>query len=97
MAEVLISFAQTTSITQTGNITTQGTITCQSDLLAPNIYIYNKTQVDFIANTKQHSITSTTINANNIHASGSITSGTATLTSIIAQTTNTTYLNATQG
>ncbi|MFM7981740.1 MAG: hypothetical protein ACKPKO_20720, partial [Candidatus Fonsibacter sp.] len=91
-------FAQTASITQTGNITTQGTITCQGDLSAPNIYNNNKTQVDSIANTKQNAITSTTsINANNINAAGSITSGTATLTSSTAQTINTSYLNATQG
>ncbi|MFM7982895.1 MAG: hypothetical protein ACKPKO_26585, partial [Candidatus Fonsibacter sp.] len=95
-------FAQTASITQTGNIATQGTITCQGDLSAPNIY--NKSQVDSIANTKQATITSTTsLNANNINASRSITaasystSGTAALTTITAQTINTSYLNATQG
>ncbi|MFM7985424.1 MAG: hypothetical protein ACKPKO_39530 [Candidatus Fonsibacter sp.] len=60
--------------------------------------IYNKTQVGSVTNTKQNLITSTTsINANNINASGSFTSGTATLTSITAQTTNTSYHHATQG
>ncbi|MFM7982146.1 MAG: hypothetical protein ACKPKO_22790, partial [Candidatus Fonsibacter sp.] len=52
---------------------------------------------------KQATITSTTsFNANNINASGSITSsnltrGTAILSSITAQTINTSYLNATRG
>ncbi|MFM7986081.1 MAG: hypothetical protein ACKPKO_42885, partial [Candidatus Fonsibacter sp.] len=95
-------FAQTASITQTGDITTQGTITCQGDLSAPNIY--NISQVDSIANTKQATITSTTsLNANNINASGSITAAnyltsvTATLNAIIAQTINTSYHNVAQG
>ena len=86
-------FAQTATIAQNGDITTQGTVTCQGDFFAPNIY--NRTQVDYIASTKQATITSTTsFNANNINASGSITaanyltSGTATLNSITAQTIN---------
>ncbi|MFM7989294.1 MAG: hypothetical protein ACKPKO_59270, partial [Candidatus Fonsibacter sp.] len=67
-------FAQTASITQTGNITTQGTITCQGDLSAPNIY--NKSQVDSIANTKQNAITSTTsINANTLTINTITTNG----------------------
>ncbi|MFM7988132.1 MAG: hypothetical protein ACKPKO_53350, partial [Candidatus Fonsibacter sp.] len=71
-------------------------------LAAPNIY--NKSQVDSIANTKQATITSTTsFNANCINASGSITAAnyytntTATLSSITAQTINTSDINTTRG
>ncbi|MFM7980128.1 MAG: hypothetical protein ACKPKO_12510 [Candidatus Fonsibacter sp.] len=58
----------------------------------PLIYIYNKTQVDYIANTKQATITSTTtFNANNTNSSryitsSNLTSGTTILNSITAQT-----------
>ncbi|MFM7988037.1 MAG: hypothetical protein ACKPKO_52860, partial [Candidatus Fonsibacter sp.] len=69
-------FAQTASIAQTGNITTQGTITCQGDLSAPNLY--NKSQVDSIANTKQNAITSTTsITANTLTINTITTNGTS--------------------
>ena len=77
-------FAQTATVAQHGDIATQGAIACQGDLFGS--FLYQRTQVDYIASTKQATITSTTaLNANNINASGSITAanyltrGTATL------------------